>query len=95
MYRHFLVPLNGTPLATYVIGKAVEFARRMEARITFFHAAPAFGATEEGVLHTTIAPVIFALESAGGVCAILAKAEVSAPTRTEIQRLDRQDKRPA
>ena len=78
MYRHLLVPLDGTPLATYVIGKAVEFARRMEARITFFHAAPAFGATEEGALNTTIAPDIFALESAGEVRAILAKAEASA-----------------
>ena len=78
MYRHLLVPLDGTPLATYVIGKAVEFARHVGARITFFHAAPAFGATEEGALNTTIAPDIFALESAGEVRAILAKAEASA-----------------
>jgi hypothetical protein len=78
MYRHLLVPLDGTPLATYVIGQAVEFARHMEARITFFHAAPAHGAMEEGALNSTISPDIFALESSGEVRAILAKAEASA-----------------
>jgi nucleotide-binding universal stress UspA family protein/hemerythrin-like domain-containing protein len=78
MYRHLLVPLDGTPLATYVIGKAVEFARHVGARITFFHAAAAYGATEEGAFNTTIAPDIFALDSAGEVRAILAKAEASA-----------------
>ncbi len=78
MYRHLLVPLDGTPLATYVIGKAVEFARHMGARITFFYAAPDYGATEEGALNRTIAPDIFALESSGEARAILAKAEASA-----------------
>jgi nucleotide-binding universal stress UspA family protein/hemerythrin-like domain-containing protein len=78
MYRHLLVPLDETPLATYVIGKAVEFARHMGARITFFSAAPDYGATEEGALNRTIAPDIFASESTGEVRAILAKAEASA-----------------
>ncbi len=40
MYRHLLVPLDGTDLSTQIVGEAVEFARTLGARITFFHAVP-------------------------------------------------------
>ena len=36
MYRHLLVPVDGTDLSTQVVGQAVEFARVLGARITFF-----------------------------------------------------------
>lgn len=39
MYRHLLVPIDNTDLSTVTIGRAVEFARSIGARITFFHAA--------------------------------------------------------
>jgi len=38
MYRHLLVPIDGTELSNETIGQAVEFARVLGARITFFHA---------------------------------------------------------
>ena len=38
MYRHLLVPIDGTDLATETVSSAVEFARTLGARITFFHA---------------------------------------------------------
>ncbi len=38
MYRHLLVPIDGTELSVETIGQAVEFARALGARITFFHA---------------------------------------------------------
>jgi nucleotide-binding universal stress UspA family protein/hemerythrin-like domain-containing protein len=40
MYRHLLVPLDGTDLSIQVVGQAVEFARMLGARVTFFHAVP-------------------------------------------------------
>ena len=40
MYRHLFVPLDGSDLATETVGRAVEFARYLGARITFFHAQP-------------------------------------------------------
>ena len=39
MYRHLLVPVDGTDLSVEVIGNAVALARPLGARITFFHAA--------------------------------------------------------
>jgi nucleotide-binding universal stress UspA family protein/hemerythrin-like domain-containing protein len=38
MYRHFLVPIDNTGLSIVTIAQAVEFARTLGARITFFHA---------------------------------------------------------
>ena len=39
MYRHLLVPIDNTDLSTVTVGHAVEFARSLGARISFFHAA--------------------------------------------------------
>ena len=38
MYRHLLVPLDDSPLSAETVGRAVEFARTLGARVTFFHA---------------------------------------------------------
>jgi hypothetical protein len=43
MYRHFLVPLGGTDAAIAALGHALEFARSIGARVTFFHACSASG----------------------------------------------------
>lgn len=40
MYRHFLVPLDGTELSMANVSAAVEFANAIGARLTFFHARP-------------------------------------------------------
>jgi nucleotide-binding universal stress UspA family protein len=40
MYRHLLVPVDGTELSTETVGQAVEFARALGARVTYFYAAP-------------------------------------------------------
>ena len=39
MYRHLFVPVDDTDLSVQVIGNAVELARTLGARITFFHAS--------------------------------------------------------
>jgi nucleotide-binding universal stress UspA family protein len=45
MYHHLLVPVDGSDLSIQIIGQAVEFARTLGARITFFHAVPDHGAS--------------------------------------------------
>ena len=78
MYRHLLVPIDDTPLAVAVVGKAVEFARMLGARITFFHAGADYSTTATGALLRTIEPQLFVDESAGATRGILAKAEAAA-----------------
>ncbi|CAB3801122.1 hypothetical protein LMG28614_05332 [Paraburkholderia ultramafica] len=41
MYRHFLVPVGATDAAITAMGHALEFARSIGARVTFFHACVA------------------------------------------------------
>jgi nucleotide-binding universal stress UspA family protein len=40
MYRHLLVPTDGSELSQAAVAAAVAFARDAGARITFFHAQP-------------------------------------------------------
>lgn len=80
MYRHLLVPLDGTDLSTQVVGQAVEFARTLGARITFFHAVPdhsssLFGEAEV-VWSTSPGDYVYAFE--GRARELLAKAEAAA-----------------
>jgi len=37
MYKHLLVPIDETPLAADLIGDAIDFAKLLGARVTFFH----------------------------------------------------------
>lgn len=47
MYRHLLVPLDGTELSIQVVGSAVGMALALGARITFFHAVADHGGSED------------------------------------------------
>ncbi len=54
MFRHLLVPLDGSRLAESALPAAVELARRLGARVTLFHALePAAPATVHGERHIT------------------------------------------
>ena len=74
MYRHLLVPLDGSDLSIQIVGQSIEFARTLGARITFFHAAP------RGVAAMTGEEVIWntAGEADSGASQVLAKAEAAA-----------------
>jgi len=48
VYRHLLVPIDGTDLSVEVVGNAVALARPLGARITFFHAAADHAASLRG-----------------------------------------------
>lgn len=80
MYRHLLVPLDGTDLSTEISISAVEFARLLGARITFFHAQPNYSAALDGeaeIVRIT-SPAKFAYAFEGRVRELLAKAEAGA-----------------
>ena len=38
MYRHLMVPLDDSPLSVDTVSRAVELARALGAKVTFFHA---------------------------------------------------------
>ena len=45
MFRHILVPTDGSELSQAAIREAVSFAKDIKARITFFYAKPEFPVT--------------------------------------------------
>lgn len=80
MYRHLLVPIDGTDLSTEICSNAVEFARTLGARITFFHAQPDYAAALDGeaeIVRLT-SPEKFAYAFEGRVRELLAQAEAAA-----------------
>jgi nucleotide-binding universal stress UspA family protein/hemerythrin-like domain-containing protein len=80
MYRHLLVPIDGSDLSIETVGRAAEFARSLGARITFFHAQPDHAATllgEADVVRLT-SPEEFEYAFEGRTREILAKAESAA-----------------
>jgi nucleotide-binding universal stress UspA family protein/hemerythrin-like domain-containing protein len=81
MYRHLLVPTDGTELSTETISRAVDFAKSIGARITFMHARADYAADSEGVLLYAMSPEAFADQAAGDSRALLAKAEAAARAR--------------
>lgn len=80
MYRHLLVPIDNTELSTATVSRAVEFARTLGARITFFHALPDYAAEFRGdadVVRLT-SPDDYAYTYEGQAGEVLAKAESAA-----------------
>lgn len=82
MFKHLLVPTDGTYLSTDTISRAVAFARSLGARITFFHASPDHTASllGDGALLASIAPDLYADRFGGEAHSIFAKARFEAST---------------
>jgi nucleotide-binding universal stress UspA family protein/hemerythrin-like domain-containing protein len=78
MYRHLMVPLDESMLSIQTVLRAVEFARVLGARITFFHAKADYGASDIGALERVMSPQEFNEHMAGDARALLAKAEAVA-----------------
>lgn len=47
MYKHILIPTDGTPLAEKAVASGVRFAREAGARVTLFTAVPEYQAPSE------------------------------------------------
>jgi nucleotide-binding universal stress UspA family protein/hemerythrin-like domain-containing protein len=80
MYRHLLVPLDGSDLSIQIVGQSVEFARTLGARITFFHAVPDQAASlrSESEVVWSISPGEYGYAFEGRARELLAKAESAA-----------------
>lgn len=96
MYKHFLVPIADTPLSAANVTAAIELAKALHARITFFYATPDWGATGDGAFIRSVHPQLFAQTSVGNTNALLEKALTSAvAAKVESQGFARTCDRPA
>jgi nucleotide-binding universal stress UspA family protein/hemerythrin-like domain-containing protein len=80
MYRHLLVPIDGTDLSVEVVSSAVALARAVGARITFFHVVADHAASLSGdadVVRLT-SQDDYAYAYVGRARELLAKAEAAA-----------------
>lgn len=75
MYRHLMVPLDDSLLSVESVRQAVDLARSLGAKVTFFHAQEDYGATSAGALERVMCPSLFNEHLAGRARAIVAKAE--------------------
>ena len=77
MFKHFLVPTDGSDLSEGTAARAVSLAKETGARITFFYAQPDFPMPiyGEGALIDPTTPEQFAKSAAAESDRILAKAK--------------------
>ena len=80
MYRHLLVPIDGSDLSIDVVGNAVGLARSVGARITFFHsvADASRSLLGDAEILRLVDPADHAYAFAGKARELLAKAEAAA-----------------
>lgn len=77
MFKHILVPTDGSPLSAAAVARAVEFAREIGARLTFFYAKPEYPVAfyGEGALIDPTTPEKFAEMTEAQARQILAECE--------------------
>jgi nucleotide-binding universal stress UspA family protein/hemerythrin-like domain-containing protein len=78
MYRHLLVPTDGSNLSIETVAEAVRFACEIGAKVTFFTAQADYATTTSGALDRAIDPQAYMEKAAGEALAFLAKAETEA-----------------
>ncbi|MDD2872901.1 MAG: universal stress protein [Azoarcus sp.] len=80
MFKHILVPTDGSPLSEGTVSRAVSFAKDASARITFFYAQPDFPMPiyGEGALIDPTTPEQFARSAQQEADRILANAKAVA-----------------
>lgn len=82
MFKHILVPTDGSPLSADTAGRAIAFARETGARVTFFFAKPDYPVAfyGEGALIDPTTPDKFADMAEKQAREILAAHEAAAKT---------------
>lgn len=78
MYEHIMVPVDDSVLSSLNAETAVQLARRLGARITFFHAAHDLGATRSGAKLKATDPHAFEESAFGDTHMVLAQYAASA-----------------
>ncbi|MBP9714386.1 MAG: universal stress protein [Sterolibacterium sp.] len=76
MFKHILVPTDGSELSTIAVRRAVDFARETGAKITFFYARPDYPIAfyGEGALIDPTSPEKFAEMATAQAEGLLASA---------------------
>jgi nucleotide-binding universal stress UspA family protein len=77
MFKHILIPTDGSALSEGTVARAVSFAREANARVTFFYAQPDFPMPiyGEGALIDPTTPEQFAKSAAAEAERILERAK--------------------
>lgn len=80
MYKHILIPTDGSDVAQKAVSSGIEFARESKARVTLFTAVPEYELpTASAVISGNwLSPDDHALESERKASAILSKASEQA-----------------
>ncbi|MDR0701935.1 MAG: universal stress protein [Azoarcus sp.] len=80
MFKHILVPIDGSPLSDTAVTRAIAFAKEIEARITFFYSQPDFPMPiyGEGALIDPTTPEQFAQSAQQEAQRILDRAKAAA-----------------
>lgn len=93
MFKHVLVPTDGSPLSDTAVTRSIVFAKEIGARLTFFYSQPDFPMPiyGEGALIDPATPEQFAQSAEEEALRILARAKaeaesqgVSAETDTQV-----------
>lgn len=80
MFRHLLVPIDGSPLSDKAVKRAVSFVKNSKAQLTFFYAMPDATASMigDGALLRTTDPQLLASSIERQVREVLRKAQATA-----------------
>lgn len=80
MFKHLLVPTDGTEFSTTTVRRAIKFAAEAGARVTFFYAKPDYSVVfyGEGVLVDPNTPQSFAEHADKHAAEILASCQALA-----------------
>ncbi|MDR1461642.1 MAG: universal stress protein [Azoarcus sp.] len=80
MFKHILVPTDGSPLSDTAVARAIAFAKEVSARITFFYSQPDFPMPiyGEGALIDPTTPEQFAQSAQQEAQRILDRAKATA-----------------
>ncbi|MBK9625470.1 MAG: universal stress protein [Rhodocyclaceae bacterium] len=80
MFKHLLVPTDGTEFSTTTVQRAIKFASESGAKVTFFYAKPDYSVVfyGEGVLVDPNTPQAFAEQTEQRAAEILAACQAMA-----------------
>jgi len=78
VYRHFLVPIDETTVSAANVAAAIDLAKALNARITFFHATYDYSEPENGALTRTLEPATSSEDGRGSTNVLLTKAVAGA-----------------
>ena len=77
MYRHILIPTDGSEVAEKAVAAGIEFAREANARVTLFTAVPEYEPPSEGAVyaHRIVSLAEHARQSEKTASSVLGHAE--------------------